>query len=312
MAPVDLTSAYNLLAKTQTFSGRPIRITSIYNSHPEEKCFKVETVDSKAAYKVRFANSTNKLSVATEYEAFCILRQHGITWVPNIYEFQAAYPTYLIVGYEAGESLDKSLRWVPHVKSIVRGIDQLLTDIHNISGDYFGHLGGPRYPSWKAFLDTRFWHHVRLVLSAGLINKGDASRFQSLYDEAIEAFPAIRPMLLHGDVKPANIVFDADRRRVILIDFEIARFGDVDFEWVRLHYLALRWPEYGRLIAQPLLAGTSYTGRRGPGIEAKLLLYALFHVCSLLAFECEVGLPIPTYRLDNLAELLRLIRSRKG
>lgn len=311
MAPVNLTTAYNLLAQTQTFKGRLIRITSIYNSHPEEKCFRVETNDPQAAYKVRFASSTNKLSVATEYEAFSTLKQHGITWVPHIYEFQADDPAYLIVAYEEGESLDKSSRWVPHVKSIVSGIDQLLADIHQISGDYFGHLAGPRYSSWKAFLDTRFWHHVRLVMSAGLINKYDVSRFQSLYDEASEAFPAIRPTLLHGDVKPANIIFDADRYRVILIDFEIARFGDVDFEWVRLHHLALRWLDYRRLVAQPLLAGTSSAKLCEAAVEAKLLLYALFHVCSLLAFECEVGLPIPTYRLDNLAELLRLVHSRK-
>lgn len=310
MAFVDITAVHRLLALTQTFKGRTIRVFSIYNRHPEEKCFRVEVDRDRVSYKVRFAPETTKLSVATEHEAFRILRENGVAWVAHVYEFRADDPAYLIVEYESGESLDKSLGWTPHADLIISGLCQILSDIHNVSGDYFGHLAGPRYDSWQAFMDMRFWHHVRLVSGAGLITEDDLHWIRLLYDDASKVFSGVRPTLLHGDVKPANIVFDAERRRVSLVDFELARFGDVDFEWIRLEHLARRWPEYDKLVAQPLLSASQSQRSVQSDGEVKLLLYALFHVCSILAFECEVGLPIPEYRLRDLMDVLRAVRSR--
>ncbi len=310
MEPVDLNDVRGFLARTRTFHGRPIRVASIYSRHPEEKCFRVETDRESRAYKVRFATASSRLSVATEREAFRVLREQGVTWTPHVYEFRDEDPAYMILDYKSGDSLDKSLEWVTHAASIAAGLGRLLTDIHSVSGDHFGHLAGPRYPSWRSFLDTRFWHHVRLVAGAGLLDEVDLRMVRGLYEQAAGELSRVSPTLLHGDVKPANIVFDAERRRVELVDFELARFGDLDFEWVRLHHLSLRWPEYRRHVAQPLLADQLLTDPSWPLGDAKTLLYSLFHVCSIMAFECEVGLPVPGYRLADLAEVLRALRTR--
>lgn len=42
------------------------------------------------------------------------------------------------------------------------------------------------------------------------------------------------PTLLHMDVKPANIIYSPDTKDVTLIDFEFARFGDVDYGWTQI------------------------------------------------------------------------------
>lgn len=42
------------------------------------------------------------------------------------------------------------------------------------------------------------------------------------------------PTLLHMDVKPANIIYSPDTQEVNLIDFEFARFGDVDYGWTQI------------------------------------------------------------------------------
>jgi aminoglycoside phosphotransferase (APT) family kinase protein len=239
------------------------------------------------------------------------LQQHGVSWAPHIYEVQLDEPAYMVVVYAEGESLDKSLIWSTHAESIIISLKQLLTDIHSISGDYFGHLAGPRYRSWQAFIDVRFWRHVLPLVRAGMISEDDLRMIRALYDEASAAFREVRPILLHGDVKPANIVFDIAQGRTTLVDFELARFGDVDFEWSKMLRLSLRWPEYGRIIAQPLLDEAFLEGPRERTVKSKLLLYALYHACSFLDFELEMGLPIPAYRISDLADLLREVRSNE-
>jgi aminoglycoside phosphotransferase (APT) family kinase protein len=311
MPSVDLDAVYALLAKSQTFSGRTIRITSIYDRHHEEKCFRVDTNDESQGYKVRLTTASSKRSVVREYEAFRLLHRHGITWAPYIYEFQADEPPYLIVGYAAGESLDKSLGWVPYTESIVDALGLLLANIHEIEGEHFGHLAGPQYPTWQAFIDVRFWRHVMPLAGAGMITEADLSKIRALYNEVGETFGSIRPLLLHGDVKPANIIFDIHQSRTTLIDFELARFGDVDFEWSKLYRLSLRWPEYQRLIAKPLLERVSFTSPGESVYDAKLLLYDFYHTCSFLDFEIETGIPVPGYRLNDLAELLQAVRRRR-
>jgi aminoglycoside phosphotransferase (APT) family kinase protein len=312
MASVDLATARSLIADMTTFSGRPIHIASIYDLPNEEKCFRVETNDGSLGYKVRFTTATSKQSVAREHEALRILRQHGVAWVPHVYEFRADEPAYLVTSYAEGESLDKSLSWVPHAEFIVAGLGQLMTKIHEIGGDYFGHLAGPRYSSWLAFVDVRLWRHVLPLVKAGLISDDDLRRIHALYEEAHDALSHVRPTLLHGDVKPANTVFDTNRCRTILVDFELARFGDVDFEWSKLYRLALRWPEYQRLIAMPILNRVSFDQARGRTGDAKLLLYEVYHACSFLDFELETGIPTPNYRISDLEELLWAVRLREA
>ncbi|MDQ3802635.1 MAG: aminoglycoside phosphotransferase family protein [Acidobacteriota bacterium] len=312
MASVDLSTARRLIANMKTFGGQPVHVTSIYDHHNEEKCFRVEIGDGSPGYKVRFATATSRHSVAREHEALRILRQHEVAWAPRICEFRADEPAYLVTAYAEGVSLDKELSWVPHAESIFTGLGQLLGDIHEINGDYYGHLSGPPYASWQAFVDVRFWRHVLPLVRAGFISENDLRRIRALYDGARDALDEVRPILLHGDVKPANIVFDASRGRTVLVDFELARFGDVDFEWSKLYRLALRWPEYRRLIAEPTLSRVSFDQARGRAGDAKLLLYEVYHACSFLDFELETGLPSPHYRLSDLAELLRAVRSHEA
>lgn len=43
-----------------------------------------------------------------------------------------------------------------------------------------------------------------------------------------------QPTLIHMDVKPANIIYNEQTGGVSLIDFEFARFGDVDYGWTQI------------------------------------------------------------------------------
>lgn len=54
-----------------------------------------------------------------------------------------------------------------------------------------------------------------------------------------------RPTLLHMDVKPANVIYNPQTRTVSLIDFELSRFGDIDYGWTQI--LITKLKNYGEI-----------------------------------------------------------------
>lgn len=290
-----------------TFRGRGFELNSIYNQHNEEKCFQVMVTGDLRSYKARFSTATSRKSVEREYEALRWLERHGVEWTPHIYEVIVDEPSCLVTSFENGESLDKSLTWVRDAVSIIAGLQRILADIHEIQGNYYGHLGGKRYETWGAFFEVRLWRHVLPLTQTALMSEMDLQNIRDLFDDVKGGFDAIRPTLLHGDVKAANILFDDVTKKTALIDYELARFGDIDFEWTKLNRMAVRWPEYRNLIANPLLKSVSDDSTKKK--RAKLLLYDLYHACSFLDFELETNIPVPSYRLRDLEELLRQLSS---
>jgi aminoglycoside phosphotransferase (APT) family kinase protein len=309
MPSVDPRVAHRVLAAAQTFRGKSFKISSMYGEGNEEKCFRVETRRNRLVYKIRFPTATSRRSVAREYAALLLLSQHGVKWTPHLYEVNLDEPSYLVLGFVEGESLDKSLKWISHAKSIQLRLQQELADIHRIQGEFFGHLAGPRYESWQAFFEIRLWRHVMPLVKALLVSERDLARIKALHEEARQSLSEVSPILLHGDVKPANVIFELSTKKTTLIDFELSRFGDPDFEWTKLRRMAIRWPEYQQLVSQPLLNSPSRINLIGHS-DAKILLYDMYHACSFLDFELETGLPVAPYRLDDIAQLLATLRSR--
>jgi aminoglycoside phosphotransferase (APT) family kinase protein len=309
MPSVDPRVAHRVLAAAQTFRGKSFKISSLYGNGNEEKCFRVETPSNRLAYKIRFPTATSRRSVAQEYEALLLLSQHGVRWTPHLYEVNLGEPSYIVLGFVEGESLDKSLEWISHAKSIQLRLQQELADIHSIQGEFFGHLAGPRYESWQAFFEIRLWRHVMPLVKALLLSERDLARIKALHEEARRSLSEVSPILLHGDVKPANVIFELSTKKTTLVDFELSRFGDLDFEWTKLRRMAIRWPDYQQLVSQPLLNSPSRINLIWHS-DAKILLYDIYHVCSFLDFELETGLPVAPYRLDDIAQLLATLRSR--
>jgi hypothetical protein len=212
MASVDPRVARHVVAGMQTFRGKPFQISSIYGNSNEEKCFRVESTTDRLAYKVRFSTATSRRSPAQEYEALSLLLRHEIHWAPRLYEVNLNEPSYLVTGFAEGETLDKSLDWMPHAKSIRRSLSRKIADIHRIRGDYFGYLTGPRYESWRQFFEVRLWRHVMPLVKALLVSERDLERIKALHEEARKSLSEISPILLHGDVKPRKRGFRAENQ----------------------------------------------------------------------------------------------------
>jgi serine/threonine protein kinase len=305
-----LADVRQVLKISPVFRGHSCRLTSIYYRHQEEKCFRVDVNGHHTPYKLRLVTETSGRSAANEYEALKILHSHHITWAPAIVDYRATGPAYLVTTFVEGRSLDTGTWWLPQCVAIRQQISDRVGEMHRLTGRFYGHVGGTRYPTWRQFLDVRFWEHVHRCETEMILSAGDVRLLERLYEDGIRSCDGIEAHLLHGDIKPANLVVAPDGR-CNLIDFEITRYGDPDFEWVKMRWLSLRWPEYRRHVAGHVLTGKlphdDFTH-----LAPKFVLYAVYHVCAILQFERDVNIRTPTYRYQDLRALLDLVRSRYG
>lgn len=81
----------------------------------------------------------------------------------------------------------------------------------------------------KKKLETRFRH----PLIAGYSHKKLEKTYKWFCD-ILSCSHFSPPTLIHMDIKPANIIYNEKTGVVSLIDFEFARFGDIDYGWVQI------------------------------------------------------------------------------
>ena len=139
--------------------------------------------------------------------------------------------TNYVEGYDL-EVLDSELsdkQWKKVAEDIRKQL-MLLADIHTPCYSEHNKFFTDGYPEmFMKKLQTRI-KHISLI-------SYDVSKMQSAYNNSLEILnnsTFSEPSLIHMDVKPANIVFDPKTERAVLIDFEFARFGDLDYGIVQV------------------------------------------------------------------------------
>ncbi len=112
-----------------------------------------------------------------------------------------------------------------------------------------------------------------------------------------------QPTLIHMDIKPANIIYNQETGLVSLIDFEFARFGDVDYGWVQLLLSGYNrfHPIYREQIVPSLLWGriTPEDALESP----KLRCYLFYQTMCNLIYYADRGQPAPE-KMEKIFDLL--------
>ena len=244
-------------------------------------------------------------------KAIELVGARGASWLPNIIDYRpsdAGDPSILIMEYKSGESLDKSNTWLTSRRLIARKLAEITKGIHDIHGRRHGPLEGDSYDSWLNLMDEKFWRHVNRASACRLLNSSDLDAIDRVYTVNRAIFSSIPAQLVHFDLKPANIIFDSTSKHVSLVDFELTRFGDSDFDFVKMDLLSQRWPEYRKSIAETVLAeiygGTDLRSILG----LKYIIYCIYYYAAILTFEAEQGRPSPPYRIRAWATLLASLR----
>ncbi len=139
--------------------------------------------------------------------------------------------TNYVEGYDL-EALDSELsdtQWKKAAEDIRKQL-MLLADIHTPCYSEHNKFFTDGYPEmFREKLQTRIKH----ISLTGY----DGNKMQSAYNNSLRILNKStfsEPSLIHMDVKPANIVFDPKTEKAVLIDFEFARFGDMDYGIVQV------------------------------------------------------------------------------
>lgn len=305
--PLDRSLVIGLLARTRTLDGREFAVLPIYNDDPYEKCFRVDA--EGATYKARIATTSNPSAVASEAATLTLLAERGLHWAPRLLESATVDDIpVLICEYLPGRSIDKHTEWHFSSNDIVHSLFSMLSQMHAITNTTFGPIGaGPQYSTWPDYLNDRLWRHLRSAEQLGYANSADLRAIEGLLDFARSRLLAVRPGLTHFDVKPANLLFDPATSRLSLIDFELTRYVDATFDFVKMDLLARHHPRFRESIAIPLLQRVPEATSNGA--KDILLLYEIYFLAAVVVFEHSRPRSVSKFRQGLLDDALRRARS---
>lgn len=78
-------------------------------------------------------------------------------------------------------------------------------------------------------LHRRFRHQSMASFPPNIIE-----RLCSRCETILKASSFSPPTMIHMDIKPENILYSPSDKKIYLIDFEFARFGDIDYGWAQV------------------------------------------------------------------------------
>ena len=142
---------------------------------------------------------------------------------------------YFITTFFDAENLDKLLSVIPvqQYKEIGEKIFNRLLELEQLHADKYSDCGNFVDNSFEALfvekLQRRFSHQVVASLPTNVID-----RICSRCDAILHNSDISQPTMIHMDIKPANILYSPCDDKVYLVDFEFARFGDIDYGWAQV------------------------------------------------------------------------------
>lgn len=184
---------------------------------------------------LKLQKSVDNILHCDEYiQAFCQNEDYALPHVlvhPFPFHNDMFFITNYVDGYDL-ETLDSDLsdaQWKKAAVDIRKQL-MLLAEIHTQCYSEHNKFFTGRYPDmFGQKLQTRIKHKS--------LTGYDGNKMLSAYNNSLKILnnsTFLKPSLIHMDVKPANIIFDPKTEKAVLIDFEFARFGDVDYGIVQV------------------------------------------------------------------------------
>lgn len=276
------------------FFGRKYSVyPGIYYKDAYPACLLVQ--DEIGTYKVRFPGVLNENSVQSEIGALKLLAKHSVAGIPQIVEdgIVDGIP-YLIEYYIEGSSLDKihhtlSRKDWEHIAHRLALFLQELMAIQS-SRPYVFKSPADNYDSYGEVIKECILRHLDRHISLGVISTATAKRIREM-TEGIDSVFYGNATFMHFDIKPQNIVFDPQSKKVAFIDYEHSRMGDYTHELFRTDMAAMRNPYF---IDCWMLAKQEFLSERSIRFHLKeyshkLFYYELFYDISEMTYSVLIG-----------------------
>lgn len=214
---------------------------------------------------------------------------------------------YYVTTYIEGQPLDTFQDVLPP-KTWDNVADKLLILI-----DQLASLKATQYSEHGIFVPDDYASILKKKLEARLQHPLIASYPHAMIERAfnwscdiLDHSQFSQPTLIHMDVKPANIIYNEKTGSVSLIDFEFARFGDIDYGWTQILMSGRnRFNQFYREQIVPRLTEGKLTWDEAlntPKFQCYLFYQAM---CNLIYYH-DHHLPCP----DEFKELFNLLINR--
>lgn len=226
------------LRKFDFFKDMNFKVHKIQPSQQLEKTFMVENLDDGQKYKVRINTDIYPNSVSKELNVLKFFAQHDKQyWMPDIIHLSPD-ENILITTFIDGVSLDKIQLCGDDLETeIGLKLANLLHDFNSLTSPEVMNLATKaKFNTWYDFVLWMFKYDFDRLNSSGLISQADIAFVWKVLEHYRDYFLNVQPCLIHGDLKPHNIIWNEQNKTVHLIDFESCRIGDPLFDTYRIRY----------------------------------------------------------------------------
>lgn len=222
-------------------------------------------------------------------------------------EFTFRGMQYYITTYIEGQPLDTFPDTLPQ-NTWNNVTDKLLILINQLAS-----LKAPQYSEHGTFVSddcaSILKKKLETRLKHPLISSYPRAKLEQAFNWSCDILDHSRfsqPTLIHMDIKPANIIYNEKTGSVSLIDFEFARFGDVDYGWTQILMSGRnRFNQFYREQMVPRLTRKQLTWDEAlntPKFQCYLFYQAM---CNLIYYH-DRHLPCP----EEFKELFNLLINR--
>lgn len=142
--------------------------------------------------------------------------------------------SYIVTTYLEGETLESQIKTFSNKELVELSykIDDNLSLVHSVTSK--------KYFDGKQTVDISFgeimynniyhqFHNTNNIFA----RKIDVNKLLKSVNLILSKSSYSQPTIVHMDLKPANIII-SPKKNVHLIDFELARFADLDYEWTNI------------------------------------------------------------------------------
>jgi len=220
---------------------------------------------------------------------------------------------FYITSYSAGNDLDEisdlltPVDWKNISDKLIYKLDELSTVVEDkySTNCEFVHEGCAEILKRK--FAKRLTHPLMVEIVKPFVNR----IFQQCCD-ILDKSEYSKPTLLHMDIKPANLIYNRNTGELTVIDFEFARFGDIDYGKIQLLLTGINaFSDNYKKYVYPHITKTLPTFSEAQN-SPKLTCYLLYQTMSNLIYYDDHKLPCPKEMAQMFYIILNKFSSEKN
>ena len=148
--------------------------------------------------------------------------------------FKIAGETYIITSFIEGSDLESQIPRLDDIElhEISIKLHNILNELHSVTSDRYSSFDYSECKSFAEIMFNKIKKQCNNTHNVFIKNVSISKLLDSVY-KILSNSSFTDPTLLHMDITPRNIIYTQDKK-ICLIDFELSRFGDIDYEWTNM------------------------------------------------------------------------------